>query len=110
MLLIYAFKVDATTIKPMILYSGTPSKEFKEVFVKSLSQSLPEWKEISKFETDNPNCLRRKEYLIQFCLKGDQLEIVHQDKKALKRTLSKLIQMEKSGEIKNEADIAKAFQ
>lgn len=102
--------INAQPSKFMILFSGSPSKEFKKVLDKSLGRTLPEWEELSKFEKDNPNCKRREEYLIQFCLKGDQLSIVHQKQRALQRTLSKLMRMEDQGEIKTEADIIKALQ
>ncbi len=102
--------INAQPSKFMILFSGSPSKEFKNVLDKSLGRTLPEWEELSKFEKDNPNCKRREEYLIQFCLKGDQLTIVHQNQRALQRTVSKLMRMEDQGEIKTEADIIKAFR
>lgn len=86
----------ATSPRFMILFSGTPSKDFKNVLNQSLSHTLPEWEELSRFERDNPDCQYRKQYLIQFCLKGDKLTIVHQDEKALKRTLSKLMAMDES--------------
>lgn len=96
--------------KHMILFSGTPSKDFKEVLNKSLSHTLPEWKELSKFEENNPKCKRRKKFLIQFCLKGDKLTIVHQNEKALRRTVAKLVKLDDAGELKSEAHILKAFQ
>ncbi len=102
--------VKAMPTKYMILFSGTPSEDYKTLLNKSLSQTLPEWEELSKFEKGNPGCKRRKKYLIQFCLKGDKLTLVHQNEKALKRTISKLMDMHKSGEIKDESEILKAFQ
>lgn len=83
----------------MILFSGTPSKEFRKMLNSSLYATLPEWKELSLFEEGNPKCVRREEYLIQFCIKGDKLDIVHQDKKGLQRTLSKLMMMDDSEKV-----------
>ncbi len=77
----------------MIIFSGTPSQEFKKVLMSSLVQSLPDYQELTVFESDNPKCAKRDNYLIQFCINGDQLDIVHQDRKALKRTISKLVNL-----------------
>ncbi len=102
--------VCARSTKYMILFSGTPSKDFKSLLNKSLTKTLPEWEELSRFEKDNPECKRRKKYLIQFCLKGDNLTLVHQDTKAIKRTISKLMKMDERGEDMSEDQILKAFQ
>ena len=86
-------QVMAMPSKAMIIFSGTPSKEFKKVLKSTLPHTLPEYKDLTRFETDNPTCKRRKGYLIQFCINGDQLKVVHQDKKALERTLSRLVNL-----------------
>ncbi|MBC96631.1 MAG: hypothetical protein CME63_02710 [Halobacteriovoraceae bacterium] len=95
--------------KIMILFSGNPSKDFKEMLNSSMYATLPEWRELTVFEKSNPKCLLRKGYLIQFCIQGDELKIVHQNEKALKRTLSKLMKMKSKEELINDPDIQKAF-
>lgn len=95
--------------KHMILFSGTPSPDFKSLLNKSLSHTLPEWEELSKFESNNPNCKYRKQYLIQFCLKGDKLTIIHQNEKAIKRTLSKLMVLNDKENSEDDIKTSKAF-
>jgi len=95
--------------KYMILFSGTPSSDFKSLLNRSLSRTLPEWEQLSEFESNNSECKYRKQYLIQFCLKGDQLTVVHKNDKAIKRTLSKLMVLNDKKNIEDGVKMSKAF-
>jgi len=99
----------ARSSKYMILFSGTPSADFKSLLNRSLSHTLPEWEQLSEFEKNNPDCKYRKQYLIQFCLKGDELTIVHKNDKAIKRTLSKLMVLNNKGNTDQDAKNLNAF-
>lgn len=78
----------------MILFSGKPSPEYMDSLKKSLNHVIPNWNEMVRFDEENEKCEMNKKVVIQFCLRGDELNIVHQHKKTLTRSLARLVTIE----------------